>query len=462
MIMMFDLFFVAAITAHIYRSGERPKSPQSIAAVYNVDGGILYNDDLVTDSWLAESLSTSLPNRQIASETNITNPADQQARQIVTKSKPAGQQAEDKTTKPNSPRQQAADATTKSNPPALLTPDGAILKRRHSPHNHVTFIKTHKCASSTIQNILMRYGLKHNLTFTLPKGDGNHIGWPSAFKASQLRPSKQPDIHCYHSVLSKELLEFMPKDAFNLASVRDPFTQLRSAYIYYSWHGCSQKSLVDLINDAINKPTMFKVCGSTPVKNPVLFDLGMVYTDMDDKIKVEEYIKMLDSTFHLVIVVDYFYESIIIMRDMLGWSNREVASFVVNFRSEVNANDPSKVGADMPTTSEFRQRIYDYLYADKALYDHFKSKIETIISANKNYIQQEVAALKKYQNEMMEFCVIKSVPNSKITDSRFKPWGNGAQGYILTPEGLKNDTCIEMASSELNLVKFISKQQPPL
>jgi len=336
-----------------------------------------------------------------------------------------------------------------------------IPKRRHSPQHHVTFIKTHKFASSSIQNILMRYGLKHNLTFTLPKGDGNHIGWPSAFKASQLRPSKQPDIHCYHSVFSKDLLDFMPKDAFNLASVRDPFARLRSSYIYYNLHGCSQNSLVDLINDAINKPSSFKVCG-LPVKYQMLFDMGMAYTDMNYKVKVEEYIKMLDSTFHLVIVVDYFYESLIILREMLGWSNRDNASFAVNFRSEANANDSSLVGADMPTTSEFRQQIYDYSYADKALYDHFKGKMETIIAANKNYIQQEVTALKRYQNEMMEFCVIKSVPNSQITDSRFKPWGNGQQGYILTPKSLKNDTCIKMASSELNLVKFISRQQPPL
>ena len=36
------------------------------------------------------------------------------------------------------------------------------------PANKVAFMKTHKCASTSIQNILMRYGLNHDLNFVLP------------------------------------------------------------------------------------------------------------------------------------------------------------------------------------------------------------------------------------------------------------------------------------------------------
>ena len=38
----------------------------------------------------------------------------------------------------------------------------------------VGFLKTHKCASSSLQNILMRYGLNNNLNFVLPSA-GNYI-----------------------------------------------------------------------------------------------------------------------------------------------------------------------------------------------------------------------------------------------------------------------------------------------
>ena len=36
----------------------------------------------------------------------------------------------------------------------------------------ITFLKTHKTASSTFQNVLLRFGEKRNLTFALPK-NGN-------------------------------------------------------------------------------------------------------------------------------------------------------------------------------------------------------------------------------------------------------------------------------------------------
>ena len=34
----------------------------------------------------------------------------------------------------------------------------------------IVYIKTHKCASSSLQNIFLRFGEKRNLSFVLPKG----------------------------------------------------------------------------------------------------------------------------------------------------------------------------------------------------------------------------------------------------------------------------------------------------
>ena len=40
---------------------------------------------------------------------------------------------------------------------------------------NIGFLKTHKCASSSVQNILMRFGLKNELNFVLPSA-GNYVG----------------------------------------------------------------------------------------------------------------------------------------------------------------------------------------------------------------------------------------------------------------------------------------------
>ena len=58
-----------------------------------------------------------------------------------------------------------------ANPPAEAAGAGGAC----SKHTVVGFLKTHKCASSSVQNIFMRFGLKNELNFALPMA-GNYVG----------------------------------------------------------------------------------------------------------------------------------------------------------------------------------------------------------------------------------------------------------------------------------------------
>ena len=178
----------------------------------------------------------------------------------------------------------------------------------HSRRDHITFIKTHKCASSTIQNILMRYGYKNKLTFVLPKNKGNHLGWSQPFDPSKhmRKTNGKPDVLCYHSVFSPKMVSTMPDDSFYLTAVREPLSQVRSSYIYYSMYGCSKMTLKQLITGVKDgRMTQYFRC-AIPIMNPVLFDLGMPVKDMKDVDKIRKYIDTLDKRFDLVIVLDYF------------------------------------------------------------------------------------------------------------------------------------------------------------
>ena len=46
--------------------------------------------------------------------------------------------------------------------------------------SNVGFMKTHKTASSTVQNILMRFGMNSNLNFVM-LSEGTHLGPPEVF-----------------------------------------------------------------------------------------------------------------------------------------------------------------------------------------------------------------------------------------------------------------------------------------
>lgn len=355
-------------------------------------------------------------------------------------------------------------STQDKNPPAPEQndkPETVGFTRRSTPQKHIAFIKSHKCASSTIQNMLMRYGFYNKLTFILPKGGGNHIGWPSPYNPNShsRKMAKTPDIFCYHSVYSPKLTEVMPADTFYLSAVRDPFTQSRSQYVYYNVYGCSKhKTLSQVVNSNQGK----FMCG-VPFWSAVSYDLGLPLKSASNPSEIDRFIDMVDRQFHLIMVVEYFDESLIILRDMLGWSDNDILSFAVNFRQQktTEISGAAKAGVDLEDTPENRANLYNKFPADTKLYLHFKKKLFNIIEANKDYINKEVEKLHSLRNTWMNFCISKSVPTGQISDKRFRTWGNAAYGYVLTEQGLQNQTCIDLAMAELPWVGRLNKYQPP-
>ena len=58
--------------------------------------------------------------------------------------------------------------------PTTLDPKPSSIEKCHAPGavTKIVFLKTHKTASSTVQNILFRFGEKMNLNFALPANNG--------------------------------------------------------------------------------------------------------------------------------------------------------------------------------------------------------------------------------------------------------------------------------------------------
>jgi hypothetical protein len=73
----------------------------------------------------------------------------------------------------------------------------------------IIFVKTHKTASSTVQNVLFRLGAKYNLRFALPKNNGNRFWYPKKFLKSMVKesPYKKLNIIAHHLRASSDLRE---------------------------------------------------------------------------------------------------------------------------------------------------------------------------------------------------------------------------------------------------------------
>ena len=101
------------------------------------------------------------------------------------------------------------------------------------PCHHIVFLKTHKTGSSTVTNILFRYGDKRILTFVLGH---HHLGWPSRFLASRtLSLSRQPNILCSHTRFKKKPMNwlFPPESSKYVTILRNTVDHFESTFNYY-------------------------------------------------------------------------------------------------------------------------------------------------------------------------------------------------------------------------------------
>ena len=107
------------------------------------------------------------------------------------------------------------------------------------PKTKVAFLKTHKTASTTIQNILFRYAYKNNLTLVL-NDSGNYIGangfsLESVENTSWYRAKIQPDIFCLHSVWSNmtTVKSILHPNSVYFTILRDPIDVFESLWTYF-------------------------------------------------------------------------------------------------------------------------------------------------------------------------------------------------------------------------------------
>ncbi|KAI3389985.1 hypothetical protein SNEBB_000970 [Seison nebaliae] len=224
----------------------------------------------------------------------------------------------------------------------------------------VYFLKTHKTASSTFQNILFRYGERYNLKIGMPTNksrsifDGvgkfsNMLGFPESFKKEFLNTFhgliNEPDIICLHHVLEKnEISRVFPnnlkENLIKLTIVRDPLHQTISGLYYFGWVGNSRQIPKNVILlralEEQKKKYYSKIMKeikqhSQPLKRSELFrnsqlnDMGIF---RPEELTLDQLQKEVDSMvkyFDLILIADYFDESLVLLKEILCVDYEELA-----------------------------------------------------------------------------------------------------------------------------------------
>ena len=311
----------------------------------------------------------------------------------------------------------------------------SIVPYETSEVHHIGFLKVHKAGSTTMQNMFFRFGMKRNLTFALPRSS-NYFGFLGSMK---VKPGGHYDILAVHSVYKKyQYDQTLPPDKVNIAIVREPLDRMISAAYYYrDVFGIPHLSSVprkNFIQELIMHPENYEKGPFSETKNSMGRDFGFEPTIKEsDESKIMETLEFLDKEFKLVLVIERFEESLVLMKRYLNWKMSDIV--FVESNSHKHAEDN--------LTEELKDKHKHTCFLDYAIYDYFSKVFDHKVKGEGNDFSGEVSQLKTILKQTKSFC-----DQSKSLNDRLEvPASHWSEDFIIT-----HSDCEWMLMGEINFI----------
>nr|XP_027237973.1 galactosylceramide sulfotransferase-like [Penaeus vannamei] len=316
-----------------------------------------------------------------------------------------------------------------------------------SPHNHVMFIKTQKCGSTTLQNIFLRYGYKNDLISALPS-KGNLLGYPNGFKPSLiprrlLPPEGKVDIFALHTrVAFEEQMKVLHSDARWVTVLREPASQFESFYNYFNLKKYFKKDLAEFKDIPVANISLPRHRGFFG-KNQMTFVMG--YPDSISGEPLHQAVEELDRLFDLVLIYEHWDESLILLRHLLCWSLHDVVAFKKNSRGK-----RKKLALD----PEMRRTLRELNYADVELYEHFLAKHRReVLAFGVDRMAKEVLSLGNLRDEYSRHCAARKEAKREAPEGSEKVTQAKGSGDTLT------ESCYTLSLTEIPLIRAVREKQ---
>ncbi|NXG63198.1 G3ST2 sulfotransferase, partial [Hemiprocne comata] len=336
------------------------------------------------------------------------------------------------------------------------------------PKTDIVFLKVHKSASSTVMNILFRFGETHNLTFAFPSGGGNQLFYPNHFLAKFVQgfspqSPQRFNILCHHMrFLQPEVEKVVSRSAIYFSILRNPVQLMESSFAYYK--GASAFSRAHSLEEFLSQPYHFYDPTSSDrhyARNLMTFDFGFNPDGDVSAERVRHMLNAIEASFDLLLISEYFDESMVLLKETLCWDLDSVVSFPLNIRDSRTKSQLSDA---------IVEKIKDWNRLDWEIYTHFNRTFWERIHRDigRERMQREVQALRERQAELARTCLqgTGSVAPKDIKDSSLRPLQHGSAkilGYNLK-QGLDEETelkCRRLVTPELQYSSALYKRQFP-
>ena len=316
-----------------------------------------------------------------------------------------------------------------------LTIDFYLNQQFKKPANSVFFMKTHKTAGSAIQNIMLRRALTNNLSVAIGEGkDWSRLCFSQHF--SRDCPSNRHhapfDMIAHHLRFNwTELRAVMKPGSVYITIIRDPAALVQSAYYYFGWaEYLSEPDFSNFIQHYSSYKFNRKI--QLPYRNLMMYDLGLNVDQFENITAIRRKVAEVEDAFSLVMMFEYFYESLVLMKYLLNWSYEDVACFSINTVSR----QPNKA-----LSRDASDQLIKYNRADYMLYKHLKAIFfEHLRAFGHDRMAKEVEDLKQTIHEIDRRC---SSPMLRPN----------------IPDKLWQQTCKYMSEDEITLSRRILERE---
>lgn len=334
-------------------------------------------------------------------------------------------------------------------PQALLTDNGS---EPCEPRKNIVFLKTHKCASSTVMNIFLRFGTEHELNFVLPKSQHVHyLGHPEPFNrrlvANVSAYNMTYNILTHHTRYNgKEMHALMPADSIYVTILRRPDALFESLYSYCNLASLFKRNLTTFVRDRNLTAYLsrHRVIEKRVGLNQMSFDLGF-NGPFDSEQAVAKFIGEIASAFDLVMLAERLDESLILLKHLLCWNTTDMVALKLNSRYSAYKERLSN------ETIEHLLRLNS---ADWQLYKYFAKVFDDKVKAfGVDRMAEEVKELQAAQREYYSRCVMAEGSMEKLS-TYFK-----RKDVVAFKSKDKSRLCRSLTFSELEFHEEVKKIQ---
>ncbi|XP_070576254.1 galactose-3-O-sulfotransferase 3-like [Ptychodera flava] len=298
------------------------------------------------------------------------------------------------------------------------------------PINKFIFVKTEKTGGSTLASLLFRYGLKNNLVAALHPDGWFAIKYNKSSESYAVVHYNCTDFPGYdfianHIIYKRVAMENIIENATYITILRSPYNHIRSRFFFYKRY----KPFRNLTTDSESfsaylksKKHNFDVHGSVSWDLNSLSDrLGILQSE---RALLMDSIKKIDQEFDLVMLTEYFDESLILLRKLMCWDFEDILYYSQKVHKTA-----------LPTVTIAMKNIIDKLSTvDIQLYNHFNTTFWKRVRNYEGDFEADLTKFRKLKRNVTDKCelerksdfcnlfIMDDYPITKVTYERQLEW----------------------------------------